>query len=57
MGLKSSQTRPGQGLIRIKIKPDETLLGLKSIRMRNGVKIKPDKALLGKISSWTRNGV
>jgi hypothetical protein len=47
MGLKSSRTRPGRGLIRVKFEPDETLLGLKSSQTRNGVKIKPDKALLG----------
>jgi len=47
MGLKSRQTRPGRGLIRVKINTDETLLGLKSSRTGNGVKIEPDEALLG----------
>jgi len=56
MGLKLSRTRPGRGLIRVNIEPDETLLGLKSSRARNGVKIKPDKAFLGLKSSRTSPG-
>jgi len=41
MGLKLSRTRHGRDM-------NEALLGLKSIRTRNGVKIEPDE-------TWTRS--
>ncbi len=41
--IEPDESRPGRGFIRVKFEPDETLLGLKSSRTRNGVKIEPDE--------------
>ena len=42
-------------LIKTKIDPDETLLGLKLTWTRNGVKIDPDETLLGLKLTRTRH--